>query len=501
MKKITSMSIIILILTGISFLCYAQNDNDLQAKIDEYMSRVNKNGFSGSILVAKTRKIILSKGYGLADRERNIPITNQTVFTVGSITKQFTGAAILKLQMMGKLNVNDSITKYFDNVPEDKKAITLHHLLTHTAGFPGAIGGDFEPVTRDEFIKLAMETKLQRKPGELYEYSNVGYSLLGAIIEIVTGESYEKFLNERLFKPAGMNKTGYRISQWNSDDLAHGYQGEKDWGTLLDKPWADDGPFWHLRANGGILSTVEDMYQWHLALLGNKILSNESKKAYYTPHIPEGEGSDSDYGYGWAIFTTPRKTRLIAHNGGNGIFAADFLRYLDEDVVIIGLSNTAGKPAWKVTAQVARIVFGYDYFDPFEEQPMTDETETSFPSNDEFAKLAKKWGLPNSNTGRRAAALLETISQKDESYTQNFIQASFSPGFLNEFPMEVHLKQFRRMREDFGEFELRGAIKTGVNSARLKVRSIKTGNVFTIELELEHQEPFRIAGLNIEIFE
>jgi len=615
MRKILSCLLIISIfLIAIPSFCFSgnRNDDEIKAKIDEYMTLVEKNGFSGSLLVAKEGKIILSKGYGLADRKRNIPVTNQTVFTIGSITKQFTGAAILKLQMMGVLSVNDPITKYFDNVPDDKKEITLHHLLTHTAGFPGTIGGDFEAVLRDEFIKLAMETKLHRKPGELYEYSNVGYSLLGAIIEIVTGKTYEAFLHDNLFKPAGMMKTGYRIPKWNPDELAHGYRGDKDWGTLIDKPWAEDGPYWHLRANGGILSTVEDMYKWHLALGGDKILSKEAKKVYYTPHVPEGEGADSYYGYGWAIFTTPRNTRLIAHNGGNMIFAADFRRYVDEDVVIIIMSNTAGKSAIRVSPDIAKIVFGYDYklppekveklskddlnnsemgrralalleiyttsdeqktrafikqnFEPEYLKRATEQKLLKFIQQDqqgigeanigqivktgenslelivqskrtgewwlitlEFEKqlphriskvgvvdtvplidtaidnesenLNKKWGLPDSNTGRRSAAILEAIDRMDESYARQFIKTNFAPGFLNEIPMEEHLSQFKKMHEDIGKLGLLGAVKTGANSARLKVRSIKTAMVFKIEIELESEEPYRIVGLSIEIVE
>jgi CubicO group peptidase (beta-lactamase class C family) len=149
------------------------------------MTRSQRNGFSGALLVAKKGYIILSRGYGLADRELNIPVTNQTVFTTGSITKQFTGAAILNLQMMGKLSVNDPITKYLKDVPADKQRITLHHLLTYTAGFPGAIGGDFEPILRDDFIKLVMRTKLNHKPGERYEYCNVGFSLLGVYSKLI----------------------------------------------------------------------------------------------------------------------------------------------------------------------------------------------------------------------------------------------------------------------------------------------------------------------------
>jgi CubicO group peptidase (beta-lactamase class C family) len=503
MKKVVQPIILIfliIILVSVD-LCPAQTENELQTKIDDFLTGLTKNGFSGVVFVAKDGAILLSKGYGVADRERSVPITNQTVFTVGSITKQFTGAAILKLQMLGKLDVHDPIIKYFKDVPEDKKEITLHHLLTHTAGFPGAIGDDYEEITRDQFIKLAMSTKLQRTSGLLYEYSNVGYSLLGAIIEIITGKSYEAFLNEYLFQPAGMTKTGYRIPRRNPADLAHGYRGEKDWGTSLDKPWAEDGPYWHLRANGGILSTVEDMYQWHLALQGEKILSEDAKKLYYTPHVREGEDADSFYGYGWTIFTTPRNTRLIAHNGGNGIFAADFLRYLDENVVIIGMSNTSGKPAWKATNQVARIMFGYDYSDPFAEQALQAEMDNSFSPDDDLAQLAQKWGLPNSSTGRRAAALLETISRKDENYTQDFIQSNFAPGFLKSFPLEMHLKQFQRMQENMGEFQLLKAIKTGPNAARLKLRSNDSGRIFSIEMEVEPDEPYRIAGIGVDVEE
>ena len=610
MNKSISFATFILFLLFTSFGCPAQNNDSLAIKINEYMIRAEKVGFSGALFVAKDGKVILSKGYGLANREKNIPVTNQTVFTIGSITKQFTAAAILKLQMQGRLSVSDPITKYFPDVPDDKKKMTLHHLLTHSAGFPGAIGDDFQPISRDQFIALAMKTKLDHQPGETYKYSNVGYSLLGAIVEIVTGKSYENFLHENLFKPAGMMKTGYRIPRWNSDELAHGYRGERDWGTLVDKPWAADGPYWHLRANGGILSTVEDMYRWHLALTGNKILDENAKQLYYKPHIREGEQAESFYGYGWAIFTTPRNTRLIAHNGGNTIFSADFLRYIDEDVVIIALANTAGQPAWKISNPVARIVFGYDYklppetIEPLSEQqlknsPMgqcalalleiyrtTDEQKTrSFIQNNfepDYLKKAtedkllrfiqqdqqgigrsrigqvvktddhtfelaaqsersgewwlvtvgvekapphritylgvvdtaapamnesgenglnSKWELPGSNTGKRSAALLEAIYKMDKDYARKFIEMNFAPGFLKQFSMAEHISQFQRMHHEIGRLELLGAMKTGPNSARLRVRSKKSGEIFKIGLELEAQQPFRIVGIDVKMDE
>src|SRR5262249_27224274 len=154
------------------------------------------------------------------------------LFSIGSITKQFTAAAILKLQMQGKLSVRDPIAKYLPNVPQDKSAITLHHLLTHSAGLESGFGpGDFEAVTRDEIIKRALASKLRSAPGKQYHYSNAGYSLLGAIVEIVSGGGYEAFLHEHLFKPAGMAQTGYRLPKWSSERLAQGYgRGGQRWG-------------------------------------------------------------------------------------------------------------------------------------------------------------------------------------------------------------------------------------------------------------------------------
>lgn len=335
---------------------------ELGAKINEYMSRITAFGFSGALLVAKEGEIILQKGYGLADRARNLPVTTESVFTIGSITKQFTGTAILKLEMQGKLSVNDPISEFFNNVPQDKANITIHHLLTHSAGLESDYGNsDFEEVSRDEIIRRVLNAELRSKPGERYHYSNAGYSLLGAIIEITSGQSYEAYLNEHLFKPAGMSKSGYLIPKWNPDDIAQGYVGEKHWGTVLERPWASDGPYWNLRANGGIHSTIVDMYKWHLALEGEAVLSKEAKHKLFASHIPEDEEGSSYYGYGWAIFKTDRGTKLIAHNGGNGIFFADFRRYVDEDVVIIIMSNVADSPAEYVSPNIARIVFGLEY--------------------------------------------------------------------------------------------------------------------------------------------
>jgi len=281
------------------------------AKIDDYMTRLAGFGFSGVALVAKNDEVILRKAYGPADRSTKRPATVETPFTIGSITKQFTAAAIMKLQAQGRLDVADRVTKFFPDVPPDKSQITIHHLLTHTAGLPDASGDDYEAATRDDLVQVLRSCKLRSKPGEHFAYSNVGFSLLGGIVEIVSGQPYEAFLAEHLFKPAGMSRTGYLLPKFRPSDLPHGYTEDGDWGTSLDHPWMPDGPSWHLRANGGILSTVDDMYRWHLALSGDAVLPAEARERMFTPYVPEGPAGRSHYGYGWTIAKTLRGTKVI----------------------------------------------------------------------------------------------------------------------------------------------------------------------------------------------
>lgn len=326
-------------------------------KLDTHLARMVRDGYAGAVIVAQDGKIILRKGYGYANREKGLPVTPDTVFTIGSITKQFTGAAVVKLEMQGKLRVTDTIGQYLTGVPEDKKGVTLHQLLTHTAGMPDILGSDFDTsATRDAFLRLAMRSKLRSKPGSRHAYSNVGYSLLGLIIEKASGMGYEAYLREHLFEPAGMMRTGYVLPKFKPDSLAVGYRMDEPWGTVLGHPMLEDGPCWHLRANGGIHSTIDDMYKWHLALEGTDILSDEAKKKYFAPHADEGYG-DSFYGYGWVTFTTLRGTKLLAHNGGNMVFSADFRRYVDEDVVIFHATNSSAYDPDRVSNQLARIVF------------------------------------------------------------------------------------------------------------------------------------------------
>ena len=339
-------------------------DTTVFAKLDDYLTRLQGFGFSGVALVAKDGKIVLNQGYGLADRGKNIPMAADSVISIGSITKQFTAAAILKLEMQGKLRTTDSIARFFPDAPSDKKAITLHQLLTHTAGLRSDYAqSDYEPCRRDEYVERIFAAPLLSAPGETFRYANSGYSLLAAIVEIASGLPYERYLYKELFEPAGMTSTGYQIPKWPAGKIARGYNGQQEWGTILERPWDKDGPFWQLRGNGGIHTIAADMYRWHVALETNTILSKEARAKYETGYVNEGPAGQSKYAYGWSIVQSP-VGKLVEHNGGNRVFAADFLRYVDAGVVVFVFSNSTDMPAAEFSHALARVALGLDYAQP-----------------------------------------------------------------------------------------------------------------------------------------
>jgi CubicO group peptidase (beta-lactamase class C family) len=330
----------------------------LGARLDSGFTRLAAAGFSGGVLVARGGEVVLARGYGRRNRADDLPYDVHTLVSIGSITKQFTAAAILKLEQEGRLRTTDSLRRFFPAVPDDKAAITLHQLLTHTAGLRSDFAEtDYAPVTRDEYVARIFAAPLVSPPGQVNRYSNAGYSLLGMIVEIASGQPYERYLHDHLFVPAGMMETGYRIPAWPAGLAPHGYVQDRDWGTMLDKPWAADGPYWQLRANGGIESTLWDLYRWHLALGSEAVLDAAERKKLFTPWVPE-EGGRSYYAYGWAVMKTPRGTTLVTHNGGNRVFVAELQRFVDEGVYVFIASSVAEQTATRWLDWTDATIFG-----------------------------------------------------------------------------------------------------------------------------------------------
>ena len=256
------------------------------AKIDEYLTRLTGFGLSGSVLIAQDGKVILEKGYGLADRKRNLPFTKDTVVDIGSNTKDLTKTAILQLAQAGKLKLSDTLPKFFENVPSDKAVITVEQLMEHTAGIGMYSGRDEERITKDEFLKRVLTAPLIAAPGKEENYSNPGYSMLAAIIEKVSGQSYDQYVQDHILKHAAMTTTGYILPKWRDGQLARNYADGEEQPSTFDLPHLPDGPSWNLRGNGGTLSTVGDMYKFYSALQGESLLNREFKAKLFDVNSP-----------------------------------------------------------------------------------------------------------------------------------------------------------------------------------------------------------------------
>lgn len=327
---------------------------DLKTELDTIMQKMAKSGnFSGSILVARNGEIIMSEGYGQADREKKILNTAQTRYRIGSITKQFTAMAILMLQELGKLNVQDPICNYMTDCPAAWKGVTLHHLLTHTSGIPNFTEfSDYNatkatPSSPEQTIHRFTNKPLDFKPGEKWNYSNSNYVLLGKVIEQASGQSYEDFLRRYIFEPLKMNSTGY---DRNQPDLAVGYVDQ----TVSKADYHDMSiPY----AAGALLSTVEDLYRWDQALYTEQLLPQKALDDMFTAHVSVSEEHGLGYGYGWLISRAFNRF-MIFHGGSIDGYTSLIERYPDDKVTVIVLTNQGNLDPAMTSDMLKASIFG-----------------------------------------------------------------------------------------------------------------------------------------------
>lgn len=323
-------------------------DNALE-QVDSFLkTMVKEKDFRGQILIVRDGTPFLNKGYGVAN-ESGGEITDQTIFHLGSITKQFTAGAIMLLQQKGKLHTNDLIkdhlpSKFADN--SKWQNITIHQLLNHKAGIPN-YGADEEAreYELDEIINDFKDKKLDFEPGTAYSYSNGGYALLGAIIEHVSQQSYGEFVNETIFDRLKMTSSGFGRG-YSMEEAATGYHKTEDETTL--EPVEDQAI--HLskaHAAGALYSTGQDLLKWNAALDDNSFISAESKELmFHSDGVPlHSTKTEIDehpkvyYGYGFEIGGHPTQGKLLAHDGGIPGFSTFILRFPETKSSIIVLSN------------------------------------------------------------------------------------------------------------------------------------------------------------------
>lgn len=461
--RLSALLIMGTVLTHRPGLAYDRADSTLIQETHDYFSKLEKLGFAGTVMIARMGNPILAEGYGLADRDTKFRWSPSVVSCIGSITKQFTGAAVLLLEEQGKLRVTDSLPRFFQGVPADKRSITIHQLLTHTSGIVDLDGaGDYDPILRDEFMRRIFAQELESKPGERQDYTNAGYSILGAIIEQITGKSYEQFLREQFFLPLEMTHTGYILPDWKRDTLADGYTPDGPWGNLLDKNQAPDGPYWVLRANGGILSSSYDMLRWGQALLDGKVLSKTSMRRYWGPLVKEDGDDKTFYGYGWSIRPLLNGDTVITHNGGNGIFFAEMAIIPSKGLVFFYQTNVSaefGQAEDQLTNIVAMASAGTeypsipDYADVPESSLQSLEGTYVIDSANSFSVTEKDRRLRIIPDGRKAFAMIlsrraidlnrsEDLSNKMETLISALVRGDVDP-IYNAFGQKVAKTRIR----------------------------------------------------------
>ena len=328
-------------------------------RVDEYMRAQEKlKQFSGSVLLARGGVPVVSKGYGLANAEWEIPNTPRTRFRIGSITKQFTSMVVMQLQERGKVKVSDSICGYVTPCPDTWKPVTVHHLLTHTSGIPSYTGrpGFAEkmmvPLTAEDIIGGVRGLPLEFVPGSQMRYNNSGYFLLGLIIEKVTGKEYEDVLRAQIFEPLGMADTGYDRTDRIVSRRAAGYS--RRGGAIINAPYIDMlQPY----AAGALYSTVEDLLKWDQALYGETMLPAAAKAVMYTP-------VHNNYAYGWSVRPPSPQTfgkQQLAHAGGINGFSSMIIRVPEDRLTAIVLSNLQQAETPRIASDLIAIALGQPY--------------------------------------------------------------------------------------------------------------------------------------------
>lgn len=342
---------------GVDAAVQPPSDAQVAAKADEYLrAAVAHDQFTGAVLVARDGVPIFSRGYGKANYELDVPNTPDIAFEIASLTKQFTAAAIMLLQEQGKLKTSDPICRYVDDCPAAWRLITLRHLLTHTSGignFSSLPGWDEDlgrkTYRHHELVDLFRDLPLAFAPGEKYAYSNSGYVLLGLAIERASGKSYGDFLRDTIFTPLGMTRTRFDDTGALIPGRATGYYSRGR--DFIGSPYNLDRTTQF--AASGITTTLRDLLSWDRALYTDRLLSKKSLDEMFMPYR-------NGYGYGWQIGEKLGR-RKLDHSGSNDGYSSYIVRFPDDRVTVIVLSNSDRTSAGKAGTNLASIVFGLPY--------------------------------------------------------------------------------------------------------------------------------------------
>lgn len=303
--------------------------------IDAYLTDLAHQGFDGVLLLQGDGSVWLHKGYGSRDCQGTAPMTINAIFDIGSITKTVTAAAILRLLDDGALSLDDRLGDLLPDVPPDRASVTVEQLLRHSSGFPEFLGADEEYIDRTSFLQQAMAAPLEFQPGTDELYSNVGYSLLAAIIETSTARRYGDWVAEHVLRPGTSLPFGYELTGTDPSDLACGMLHGERWGTVADY-FGPDEPSWYLLGNGGLMTTAAGLDAWFRSLMEGQLLSAPVTDIYLESVIHESRtGGD-----------------VVATSGANLIFSSQYVHWFANDLSLVLLTSDGDWPKERVMPDI-----------------------------------------------------------------------------------------------------------------------------------------------------
>jgi len=345
------LRVILLVLVPVPALAQGTVATDIEAVADSIAAEVLKTPVAGiAVAVAHGGEVIFRKAYGMADVAARMPLTPEDQHQVGSVTKQFTAAAILQLVEQGRISLDDTIQKFLPDFDTQGRTVTIHHLLNHTSGIRSytAIFG-MNPVSREALLDTIQRHPYDFVPGEKFLYNNSGYYLLGVILERVTGTPYAHYLEERFFDPLGLRSTSY--CGRDGEEIPVGYA--PDDGSLTTSLLSDmEFP----GAAGGLCSTVDDLLAWQHALVSGEIVKPETYVRMTTP-AKVASGEPMTYGYGLAVGDVEGHP-IVAHDGGIPGFNSSLAYFPADSLGVAVLVNTAPGYAGRVQQAIARAALG-----------------------------------------------------------------------------------------------------------------------------------------------
>jgi CubicO group peptidase (beta-lactamase class C family) len=326
---------------------FKKENEALGKELATLMAGWEKKGFSGAILVMKDGVELLKKGYGFADREAKRENAADTLYDIGSVTKMFTAAGVLRLEQDGKLKMEDTLGKFFAFAPADKKGITLTQLLSHTSGLSMRYDEEIDLMSRDNTVKGLLGIKLSSEPGTKFEYSNTNYFIAGAVIEVASGEKYEDYMQKNVLEAAGLKDSAFCSSEKLDDERsAMRYEDGQLKGDVTNWPFT-----WGQRGCGYLVSTVEDFWRWSEAIDNSDFLDEEAKKKWFAVQ-------KDDYALGWCCKDI-HETWAQYHGGAAPGARAYFARFPDKDIMYAFFMNVfeTGKfPEFEIAADLEKLL-------------------------------------------------------------------------------------------------------------------------------------------------